>query len=261
MVHLCRTNIRGGNNSVAANWGNTEAVLDLLKMMAHRKGLGNVLSEGAAIAAQKIGGGLQSLVVSTKKNMSPKCIDIRGLPGRSLAFAVASSGPTTEHASALHVGRPDAELGFPEGIDMRSTERQAEAVRQGGLRKVFIDSVGICQFPVPAPSLTNLLEAFNAVTGRRLSFTEAMMVGERVLNLERCFNIRHGLTPEHDGLSERLLSAPVDGPAEGVNVSDHLDGMVQEYYQLMGWELKSGKPLASTLKRLGLHREVNDIWG
>lgn len=242
-------------------WGNTEAILSMLDKIAHREGLGNILAEGAAIAAEQIGGGAQNYVVSTKKNMSPKCIDIRGLLGRCLAFTVASSGPTTEHATGLHAGSPDAELGFPEGIDMRSTERQAEAVRKGGLRKVFFDALSVCVMPVPSPPLTNVLEALEAVTGRRMSFAEAMMIGERILNLQRCFNIRHGLTPEDDDLSGRLLTAPTDGPAKGIGVRTHLRGMVLEYYQLMGWDLRTGKPLRSTLRRLGLDQEESDIWG
>ncbi len=241
-------------------WGNTEAVLDILDRITHREGIGDILAEGPAIAAERIGGEAQNYVVTTKKNMSPKCIDIRGLIGRSLAFAVASSGPTTEHAPSLHAGQPDHELGFPEGIDMRSPNRQAEAVRKGGLRKVFIDSLGIGQFPISYPPLTNLVEAFEVVTGRRISFDEAMTAGERILNLQRCFNIRHGLTPENDDLSERLLAAPTGGPAKGVSVRTYLKGMVQEYYQLMGWDLRTGKPLRSTLKRLGLRQEEKDIW-
>jgi len=242
-------------------WGNTEAVAGMIDKIAHREGFGDILAEGAAIAAERIGGEARSLVVSTQKNMSPKCIDTRGLPGRSLAFTVASSGPTTEHAPGLHAGAPDPELGFPEGIDMRSTERQAEAVRLGGLRKIFIDTLAICNFTIPAPALTNLLKAFVAVTGREMSFDDAMSVGERIINLQRCFNIRHGLTPDDDDLSERLLTAPADGPAKGISSKQHLKGMVQEYYQLMGWDLKTGKPLPDTLKKLGLLQEEKDMWG
>jgi aldehyde:ferredoxin oxidoreductase len=193
--------------------------------------------------------------------MSPKCIDIRGLPGRSLAFAVASSGPRNEHSATLHAGSPDPELGFPEGIDMRSTDRHAEAVRKGGIRKVFIDALAVCSFTIPPPQLTNLLEAFDAVTGRRISFEEAMTIGERILNVQRCFNIRHGLTPEDDDLAERLLTAPSGGPAQGISVKPHLKGMVREYYQLMGWDIKTGKPLRNTLRRLGLDKEKKDMWG
>ena len=88
-----------------------------------------------------------------------------------------------------------------------------------------------------------------------------MMIGERILNVQRCFNIRHGLTPENDYLTERLLTAPKEGPAEGISVRVHLKKMVREYYQLMGWDIKTGKPLQKTLQRLGLDKEEKDMWG
>ena len=242
------------------NWGNTEAVLSMMNKMAVRKGFGDILSEGAALAAERIGGEALNYVVTTKKNMSPKCLDLRGLPGRSLSFMAASSGPTTEHSPGLHGGAPDDELGFPEGIDMRSTEGHAEALRKGGLRKVFVDSCAVCDFVIPPPKLTNLLDIYEAVTGRRLDFDAAMTIGERILNVQRCFNIMHGLKPEDDHLSERLLTAPVDGPAKGMTVRPHLKGMLNEYYQLMGWDLKTGKPLRRTLQRLGLLKEMRDVW-
>jgi aldehyde:ferredoxin oxidoreductase len=248
-------------NGVDLKWGNTDAVLSMMDKMATREGFGDILAEGAALAAERIGGDALNYVVSTKKNMSPKCLDLRGLPGRNMAFAVASSGPTTEHSPSLHGGSPDVELGFPEGMDTRSPEGHADALRKGGLRKVFVDACAVCFFVIPPPSLKNLLDVFEAVTGRRIDFGEAMTTGERILNVQRCFNIRHGLTPEDDGVSERLLTAPTEGPAKGISTKPYLKGMVREYYQEMGWDLKTGKPLRRTLKRLGLLQEVKDMWG
>ncbi len=245
---------------VDLTWGNTEAVRTLMNQMAHRQGFGDILSEGASLAAERIGGEALNMVVTVKKNMSPKCIDIRAMPGRNLSFTVASSGPTTEHVPGLHAGVPAPDLGFPEGIDMRAPDRQAEAVRKGGMKKVFVDACAVCDFVPPPPALTNLLDAFEAVTGRRLSIEEALTIGERILNLQRCFNIRNGLTPEHDDVSERLLTEPSDGPAQGIGSRPHMERMVKEYYQLMGWDAKTGKPLPDTLRRLGLENEIEDIW-
>ena len=123
-----------------------------------------------------------------------------------------------------------------------------------------MDACAVCDFVPPPPALTNLLDAFEAVTGRRLGIDEALTIGERILNLERCFNIRNGLTPEHDDVSERLLTEPSDGPARGIGSRPHMKRMVEEYYQLMGWDAKTGKPLPDTLRRLGLENEIEDIW-
>jgi aldehyde:ferredoxin oxidoreductase len=37
--------------------------------------------------------------------------------------------------------------------------------------------------------------------------------------------------------------------------------MVNEYYRLMGWDEKTGKPWRNTLKRLGLEEIIKDMWG
>jgi len=36
--------------------------------------------------------------------------------------------------------------------------------------------------------------------------------------------------------------------------------MLDEYYELMGWDLKSGKPYRETMERLGLEEYIPLIW-
>jgi len=102
-------------------WGNAEAFMELMKKIARRDGIGDVLAEGAAFGAERLGGELPSFAVHCK-NMSIKCVDIRALWGRCLAFSVAHSGPTTEHLPGLASGGIDAELGFPKPLKLRSTK-------------------------------------------------------------------------------------------------------------------------------------------
>ena len=78
-----------------------------------------------------------------------------------------------------------------------------------------------------------------------------MTIGERIVNIERLFNIRQGLTRKDDTVSERFLKEPIPGgPAKGKVLN--LDPMLDEYYRARGWDLKSGQPTQKTLKRLGL---------
>ena len=60
--------------------------------------------------------------------------------------------------------------------------------------------------------------------------------------------------------SPRYGSAPVDGPAKGKTIVPVLDTMLDSYYQKMGWDRETGKPLPETLKKLGLGHVINDIW-
>ncbi len=81
-----------------------------------------------------------------------------------------------------------------------------------------------------------------------------MEIGERVVNLERLLNLQLGLKPEDDvkDVGKRFLEPPPKGAGKDKDVRRHVGWMVEEYYRLMGWNEKTGKPLKETLERLGL---------
>ena len=86
-----------------------------------------------------------------------------------------------------------------------------------------------------------------------------MEVGRRVINHLRVFNFRHGLTKEVERPSARYGSTPVDGPAKGVAAMVHWEFMQRLYYQIMGWDPNTGKPLPETLKKIGLEYLIPDL--
>ena len=93
---------------------------------------------------------------------------------------------------------------------------------------------------------------------------QAYLVGERAVTLERIFNMKRGLTADDDiNVSPRLTDpAPADMPgAAGKSIGPYLEGMVRDFYEEMGWERKTGKPLKSTMKRLGLEEFIDVVWG
>ncbi len=75
----------------------------------------------------------------------------------------------------------------------------------------------------------------------------------------RAFNLRTGLTKEHDRPSVRYGSTPVDGPSAGISILPHWEAMLRNYYKLMGWDSDTGIPLASTLEDLGLGYVSKDL--
>jgi aldehyde:ferredoxin oxidoreductase len=104
-----------------------------------------------------------------------------------------------------------------------------------------------------------VLECLNAVTGWNWTLEDAFALGRRVVNQLRVFNFRHGMKAEDEMPSTRYGSVPVDGPAEGVNIMGKWPLMVENYYRLMGWDAKTGKPLPETLRNLGLGALVKDL--
>ena len=134
-----------------------------------------------------------------------------------------------------------------------STEGKAKLVKETQQVMAILDSVAICSSMRFALDITDILKLFFAVTGIKLEKNLAMKIGERILNIERLFNIRGGFGKKDDTLPKRFLSEPMpDGPGKGQTVE--LSKMLNEYYELMGWD-KEGKPTTKKLKELGLLSE------
>jgi aldehyde:ferredoxin oxidoreductase len=117
----------------------------------------------------------------------------------------------------------------------------------------FTDASGICLFSTfdmnPGEDVAAMV---NEVFGEKLVPTpeSALLVGERIWNLERLFNNAAGLTRADDSLPPRITSEPLTkGPSAG-HVVD-LPPMLDEYYQLRGWD-SQGRPTADKMRALGL---------
>jgi aldehyde:ferredoxin oxidoreductase len=131
----------------------------------------------------------------------------------------------------------------------------AVALSKGSMQ--FEDSLGVCRFNTNT-NIALLTEALNAATGWDYTIEEAMDVGRRSVNLMRLFNVRHGLGPDLDRPSARYGSTPVDGPSQGNDIQPAWEGMLRNYYELMGWD-EWGTPLPETLQKLGLERAAADL--
>jgi aldehyde:ferredoxin oxidoreductase len=104
-----------------------------------------------------------------------------------------------------------------------------------------------------------VVDLLSAVTGWDFDITEAMTVGKRIVNQMRVFSYRHGLRKEMEVPSLRYGSSPVDGPAQGKHIMPHWEALRSNYYENMGWDPETGKPLPETLEKLGLAHIVSDL--
>ena len=119
----------------------------------------------------------------------------------------------------------------------------------------ILHSLLVCDMPgkfIPL-SLEDYAAYFQAVTGESISQKEFLTIAGRIETLIRMFNIREGLTREDDSLPHRTLFEPLpDGPAKGQFIGqENLDRMLDEYYELRGWD-SSGVPTQATLKKYQL---------
>jgi aldehyde:ferredoxin oxidoreductase len=233
-------------------WGNGEAVMAMLNKIANRRGFGNVLAEGVMRASQQVGGEAPKLAIHTLKGNTPRGHDHRVQRLEMFDTCVSNTGTLETHSKA-----PYKLLGLPETFDAFDPEAVStvEAKIKGAM--MFEDSLITCRYQT-ATALDLLSKAVNAATGWNMDFQEAMVVGRRAVNLARMFNLRNGIGAELDRPSMRYGSTPLDGVAAGRPIMPNWDKMLQNYYNLMGWD-ENGSPLPETLKSLGLEAIIPQL--
>jgi len=242
-------------------WGDVDVIEKLVRKFAYKEGFGKILALGPLGAARAIGGGAENFAVHLKGS-GMNLHDWRSGWGMLLCHIV-SSGAGWPGTAADSIG-PEPDAGYPALTPFFDYRAKPEEARRTGILKFMKDTVGACGFVTWNLAGMNeiLRDAVNAVTGWDLTVEDLLNVGERVMQAERAFNIRHGLTPADDyNVSPRLLEAPKDGRAMGRAIGPYIHGMIDEYYDLMGWDKKTGKPWRATLKKFGLDDMAKDLWG
>ncbi|MBW1803121.1 MAG: aldehyde ferredoxin oxidoreductase family protein, partial [Deltaproteobacteria bacterium] len=237
------------------NFGNDEAMMTLLRMIAFREGLGDVLADGTKAAAEKIGKGSEKYAMHVKGLELP-AYDIRGAKAHGLNYATSYTGADHNRGYAFQeiFGIP-----VPREVDRFAIEGKGELTKWNqDVRSACCDAPTMCAFlldmAVPAIAAQNTASLLEAVSGLELSAEEVEKVGERINNTARAFNVREGFTRDDDTLPERLMTEPLaDGGSKGQMVSqEDLNRMLDEYYTARGWDLKTGAPTKEKLKELGL---------
>ena len=236
-------------------WGNHEVIIKLLKKMVRREGIGDLLAEGTRIAAQKIGKGTEKYAMQVKGLELPG-YDSRGLKASGLNLATAALG-------ASHcVGQSSQEIMGP-GIATRfAVEGKGEMCKFNQDRVALYETGIFCIFPLALNlvDVKELKDMLCAATGIEEFNDEEYLrrAGERIWNIERCFNVREGFGRKDDYLPSRLLTEPLEcGPIKGHVVE--MDQLLDDYYQARGWDRATGYPKREKLESLGLKAVADEL--
>lgn len=230
-------------------FGDPEPILDLIRRTAYREGIGDLLAEGSARMAAQLGRGAERSLL-TVKGLEIPGHSARALKGMSVGYATASRG------GSHHDARPTP---FYVGTVDRFSVKDAPtfAVRSQNFTAVG-DSLVQCRFVSERGGYGLFIDETYSrllrwVTGWDISAAEVDRIGERICNLERCFNVRENIRRQDDRLPYKVMNEPIpDGPSKGMYCpEDELQGMLDEYYRLRGWD-GDGVPTAETLEKLGL---------
>lgn len=236
-------------------WGNVEATKMMLEKISRREGIGNLFAEGVKRASEEIGGEAPKMGVYVLKGATPRGHDHRAIWSELLDTCVSATGTLQSGARTM----TPSQFGLPPSLHPFSPWEVAGTNAKLDGWFVFLDSLGICRFVTIHPNLT--LDCLNAITGKTYSISDALTIGRRIINQLRVFNFRHGLDPTLEVPSPRYGSAPTDGPAKEKAIEPCFQWMKSFYFELMGWDPATGKPLPHTLKSLGLEKLIPDLYG
>jgi aldehyde:ferredoxin oxidoreductase len=229
-------------------WGDWRGMLRLIEMTAAREGFGDRLAEGAWRLAESLGAEATRLVYAVKRLELP-AHSARALKGMSIGYATATRG------GSHHDTRPTPQ--YAQSYPRLDPAGKPEFAVKSQHFTAVDDSLVLCRFTSERGFGLFIDEPYSrmiaAVTGWDMTVDELERVGERVINLERLFNVREGVRRKDDVLPWRVMHEPIpDGPSAGAHCPpEELGLMLDRYYALRGWD-DDGVPTPARLAALDL---------
>ena len=228
---------------IEAPFGSAAALAFMAEITARGEGFGKEIGLGSKRLCAKYGHPELSMSV---KGLEFPAYDSRGIQGIGLNYATSNRGAC--HVRGYTVA--SEVLGIPVKTDPLATEGKPGLVKAFQDATTIFDSAGVCLFTSFAWTVADVQPQVQAACEGDWSMEKMALVGERIWNMERQYNLAAGFTAKDDNLPPRLTTEPAKtGPAKGM-VSG-LAKMLPEYYEVRGWT-PEGVPTAETMARLGL---------
>ncbi len=254
-------------NGIELKFGNAEAMMKMVQMIADREGLGDILAEGVKRAAEKIGKGSMKYAMQIKGQEVPMH-EPRGKVGLGIGYATSPTG--ADHVHNIHdvMFEADGAGMMPWANEMGVLDplsRLDFGAAKVRMTRYFINwrhfqnCAIICIFPPFSPGQT--VELVNACTGWNTSLLELMKVGERALAMARAFNAREGYLAKDDVLPERFYHAFTKGPLKDklVITEESLREALQTYYAMSGWDPVLATPTREKLEDLDIEWVAEEL--
>jgi aldehyde:ferredoxin oxidoreductase len=226
-------------------FGDAEVMKELIRKIAFREGIGDLLAQGVRKASEALGKEATKVAVQVKGLEIPAW-DPRGKLGHGLAYMTADIG-----GSHLRDFYSTKKIPNESALDI------VERIIEGQNFTVERDNYIICTFAKGKMTSEMRRRAFEAITGVPLSEDRLREVSERVWTLIRMFNVREGVTRTQDTLPERFLNEALpSGVAKGCTAfvsEEDMNLVLDKYYDLRGWD-RNGVPLPKTLRGLDIGR-------
>lgn len=254
------------------NWGDAGVVLGLIKKICYRQGFGNILSEGCAKAASIVGRNSEYYALNNKgQDLYEPC---RGALGWCLGTTTSTRGGghttgavTCESVPDLNVEKAKLIYGVDNPHMPLEYEGKAKMVSYMEVLQRINNCLGVCHFnttwwDVDYIDLPQLLDMYTAATGDETSLDDFKKNAIRQLNLEKAFNLKHTNYDRKDDMPTlRDMQEPiVAGSLAGWKMDkEKYNKMLDEYYEIHGWDKHTSFPIKKTLVDLGLKEIANDL--
>ncbi|MFC2068535.1 aldehyde ferredoxin oxidoreductase family protein [Chloroflexota bacterium] len=263
------------------DWGNEDSTIKLLHQIAYREGLGKTLAEGTVRAAKYIKKGAGKYVM-TIKNLEMAMLPDPRAGSRGWLFGSLTNPRGGDNIKNTHchaerynphwwVDKFDIFPEVKEKIYNMSPQEisytwQGKPLMCRWFEDLYsaINALGICFFPSGfrlAVGPTHLAKLYSACTGWQTTPQDIMNLGEKVFTQLKAYNVRQGFTRKEDNWPDRFYDEPLpEGPSKGVVLSrDTIARLLDEYYELRGWDKVLGMPTEQKFKELGLHDIATEL--
>ena len=250
-------------------YGNSDAMLKMIELIANREGFGDLLAEGSRRAAEKIGGDAHFFAMQVK-GQELAMHDPRGKYNVGMGYAISEIG--ADHLVVVH----DPTLSNAESLPFKAVKslgitkaEQPLSLNDEKMRQFYIlekwnsleKVIGFCFFgPAPRSLIhpDDVLLAINSATEWNINMEEALQIGERATNMARVFNMREGFTRKDDTLPERFFQGLANGPLKGKPIpKEDFKKALTVLYTIKGWDPETGVPSREKLEQLSLGWAAN----
>jgi len=237
-------------NGLEPKWGEITPALELIKKIALREGIGDVMADGSDYVGKKFK--IPQDDIATVYGMEIPYHDLRRIYGMAASYALATPrGPchTSCDAYMVILGLPFSEFGIELNVDWYQDDKpMAEFCARIQNYRALYNSLIICSFANPPPEM--ILDLVIKATGLNLAMEDFKLLGERIYMIKRMFNLKMGLTPVDDRLPKIALNPVNEGGSAGK--TPNFQQLKDAYYEYRQFDKESGYPNQEKLKSLGL---------
>jgi len=238
-------------NGLDPKWGEITPALELIKMIAFKEGIGDVMAEGSDKVGQKFN--IPQDEIATVYGMEIPYHDLRRMFGMAVSYALATPrGPCHTSCDPYYVllGIPLDDFGINSNVDWYQDDAaMAEYCARIQDYRAIYSSLIVCSFANQPPVM--ILDMLTKAAGLTLTMEDFKILGERIYMVKRLFNLKMGITPADDRLPKIVLNPVNEGGSAGK--TPNFEQLKEAYYKYKTFDSKTGYPKQDKLEKLGLN--------